>query len=280
MLSSHPQVSLTRRTYLWRHIFNHFGDISQTQNFERCLQAVMEQKSIQALQLDPQRLRTEFWQGDPGYARLFGLIHKQYAEQTRRSRWGDQLGSIERFAGPIFSAFPHARLIHMVRNPFHRYQESLQVSRRKSGKAGVSIAAWLDSQRLAKINQTRYPSNYKVVRYEALIDEPEATLRDICDFIEIEFIPEMLDPDNGVSAADREPKPERTKTRARLVSSRETAFMQLVAGEQIASLGYMIRPVHLSATQKLALYLIDSPLNMAGMAAWFLVGKHLTNRSR
>ena len=117
MLSSHPNIAMTRRTYMWTRFFNRYGDLGHSENFERCLTALMQQKHIRVLEPDPDRIRREFWQDAPTYARLFALIHKHYAERLGKPRWGDQLGFVERFAAPIFSALPSAKMIHMIRDP-------------------------------------------------------------------------------------------------------------------------------------------------------------------
>ena len=37
LLTSHPNISMTRRTNLWAYFYNQYGDLSHPQNLERCL---------------------------------------------------------------------------------------------------------------------------------------------------------------------------------------------------------------------------------------------------
>ena len=115
-LSSHPRLAFSRRTYMWTRFYNRYGDLREPRNFERCLAAMLAHKPTRALDPDPNRIRREFRQGEPTYARLFALFHEHYAERLGRSRWGDQLGFVERYADLIFAAYPDARMIHMVRD--------------------------------------------------------------------------------------------------------------------------------------------------------------------
>ena len=85
-LSAHPNLALTRRTYLWPRFFNRYGDLSRGDNFERCLRAMLQRKPIQVLQPDAERIRREFWQGEASYARLFALLHQHYAERQGKPR--------------------------------------------------------------------------------------------------------------------------------------------------------------------------------------------------
>ena len=39
--------------------------------------------------------------------------------------------------------------------------------------------------------------NYALFRYEDLLDDPERTIRKLCDFAAIDFVPQMLEPGEG-----------------------------------------------------------------------------------
>src|SRR5690554_3292259 len=79
-LSAHPDIAMTRRSYMWTRVYQRYGDLRERENFERCLQALMSRKDVRALQPDVDRIRREFWAGEPTYGRLFALIHEHYAE--------------------------------------------------------------------------------------------------------------------------------------------------------------------------------------------------------
>ncbi|RPI35096.1 MAG: sulfotransferase [Chloroflexota bacterium] len=278
MLSSHPNISMSRRTYMWTRFYNRYGDLSQPQNFERCFEAMLNQKPVQILRPDSQRIRREFWEGEPTYPNLFAIFHRHFAERMGKPRWGDQLGFIERYADPIFEAHPNARMIHMVRDPRDRYDLSLIPARRKRGRAGWNTARWLDSIQLAKNNQKRYPDRYMIVHYESLITNRQETLMKICAFIGEEFMPGMLTMRNAIRFGDDEPGivegysrvpvaiPD--KFRGPLPAKREVAFTQMYARHAMLSLGYPLEPVRLSLRDWLMFLVVDWPANLAGVIAW------------
>jgi hypothetical protein len=273
MLSAHPRLSFTRRTYLWPRFYQRFGDLAQPQNLDRCLERILKQRSIQALRPDAEQIRREFQMGEPSYARLFALFHQQYARANGKARWGEQLGNIEKYARPIYAAFPEARIIHMVRSPIERYEGTGRKGR-LSSTPGWSAARWLESIRLAHTNLQAFPGRYRVVRYEDLLHRPEKTLRHICAFIGEQYLPEMLGPENWVRAADREDQLELKdyeKTQP-LPSGRSIAFLQAVAGKPMRDHGYTPQPVHLELRDRIALYLLDYPFNLAGMLLWYTLG--------
>ncbi|MDI9547716.1 MAG: sulfotransferase, partial [Chloroflexota bacterium] len=95
MLSSHPNICLSRRANLWTDHDGRYGDLARVANLERCLDTLLRSKHIQFLNPDADRIRREFRHGPATYARLFALLHEHYAEQQGKPRWGDQTEMIE-----------------------------------------------------------------------------------------------------------------------------------------------------------------------------------------
>jgi hypothetical protein len=106
--------------------------------------------------------------------------------------------------------FPNCKIIHITRDP-----RALAMSK-SNDPSGTAIKvvehprlAWLirklavlftiKQYRLAaKLHgQFQALSNYKLFRYEDLLAEPEKVLRELCGFIEVDFIDEMLEPEKG-----------------------------------------------------------------------------------
>ena len=98
LLASHPNIAMSRRTNLWTHYFNQYGDLNSDANFERCLSMMMRYKRLRKLNPDPERIRREFQQGERTYSRLFALLEEHFAEQLGKPRWGDKSLNTERYA--------------------------------------------------------------------------------------------------------------------------------------------------------------------------------------
>lgn len=278
MLSSQSPLVFTRRTNMWPNIYNRFGDISQAGNFERCLAALMQNKHIRALEPDIELIRQEFWHGIPSYARLFALIHKQYADQRGKLRWGDQTELIERFADLIFDAYPDAKIIHMIRDPRDVYEASLARNPLDKKKVGDLTARWLYSASLATRNHRVYPDRYKIVRYESLISQPEETLGDVCRFLGIEYKPAMLRMEDVPRFWKRDEEysniagtPLNTDYIGRFrksLSVYEIAFIQKYAGGFFSQHGYSLEIIRFSTIEKLRFYLIKGGVNLARLRSW------------
>lgn len=264
MLLAHPNLMITRHTKMWTRYYGRFGDLAEKKNFERCLETMLQAKQIKALQPDPERIRREFWQGKPTYAALFALFHAHYAEQVGKPRWGDQLGQIERYADPIFAAYPAAKMIHMVRDPRPRTAESLATSRYRRAKLGWETAAWRRSIRLAARNNSLYADRYQIIYYEELLSCPEETMRKVSAFLGESFVPEMLTVENVPGLPHGT-----TANGSNLASNREIALLQNGVGQEMLTHNYLPQPLHFSIKDYITLPIIDWPLHIAGQTLWW-----------
>lgn len=281
-LTSHPNLAIPAvGSNLWSYFYGQYGDLRFPENFERCLAALMHYKHALYLQPDPERLRKEFWQGSPTYGRLFGLLHQHYAERTGKVRWGDQTGLIERYADQVLTAYPGARMIHMIRDPRDRYEASIAMWPGGKGRCGGATARWKYSIALMRRNLSRYPDRYLPVQFENLVRQPEETLRRICDFIGESYIPAMLRMDGSAGHREKlfqtagtaeQPLSDKYIGRFRQrISKLEIAFFQQYAGDDMDRFGYDLEPIRLSLRERVRYETQTRPANLARMTAWLLV---------
>jgi hypothetical protein len=281
LLASHPNIAMTRRTNLWRHFYGQYGDLAEPANLERCLETMRRYKRLVVLDLDYDRLRTDFRTGPPTYAALFASLERQVADRMDKPRWGDKSLHTEHYADEIFDAYPGARILHMIRDPRDRYASSYARWKTRRGGVGAGTAEWVSSSRLALRNQRRHPDRYRTVRYEVLATEPEAALREISGFIREPFAPEMLsmegartfrDEGSNSSYGPREPGVISTSSIGRfreVLTLRQIAVIQLLARRDMDSFGYRLEPIRLPPGQHARYTLLDLPLEMAHVVAWW-----------
>ncbi len=279
-LASHPNISTVRRTNMWRYFHERYGDLSQPDNFERCLHDMLRYNRMKHLKPDADRIRREFWQAEPTYGRLFALFHAHHAERRGKPRWGDKSLHTEHYADRVFAEYPNAKIIHMVRDPRDRYASVRKRHGRDSARVGAATARWLFSMRVARRNLKRYPENYLVVRFEELASRPEETLLQVCAFIDEEYTPAMLTMDGapehkhgGGNSSFGQIEPGAISTSPigrfrKVLSSSEIAFIQMWAGRDMEAFGYQRETVRFSPGGRLAFYLVYVPLSLARMLGW------------
>lgn len=280
-LTSHPRIAIPPvGSNLWTYFYGQFGDLARPENLERCLAAMLRYRHVQVLDPDPDRIRRELAAGPPTYARLFSLFLRHYAERQGKPRWGEQTGLVERYADEIFTAFPGARIVHLVRDPRDRYQGSLELWPNGRGRAGGATARWTYSTRLARRNQRKYPDGYLVVRYEDMVLHTEATLREVCAFVGEEYDPVMLSMAAAPERRERlmsraaEPRAGTPLTAEYIGRYRESvpvpevAFMQMHARRLMRRYGYAPDPIDLSPREWARFVTIGWPSQAARMVAW------------
>ena len=278
LLASHPSVAMTRRTNWWTYFHERFGDLAQDENLDRLLDTMLRYRRHRKLEPDGERLRREFRAGDPAYSRLFALLESHHAERLGRPRWGDKSLHTERYADVVFGEFPDAHLIHMVRDPRDRYSSVLKRWKQVRGGVGAGTAAWLASVRLGERNVERFPERYRLVRYEDLAQQPEATMRAICSFIGEPFVPEILemrgaDTFREVGNSSYGEIPEgtiSTKSIGRyraVMRPEEIAFVEGRAGREMRAHGYDLDD---PAVNRLRYAAWDYPANLAKLLGWQL----------
>jgi Sulfotransferase family len=277
-LASHPNISMVRRTNMWRYFHGRYGDLAQPANFERCLDDMARYNRMRHLLPDRARIRAEFALGEPSYGRLFALFHAHHAERRGKSRWGDKSLHTEHYADQVFQEFPAARIIHMVRDPRDRYASVRKRFGRDVARVGAATARWLFSIRVARRNLRRYPENYLIVRFEDLARNPEETMRQVCAFIGEAYTPAMLTMEGAPehkggnsSFGKLEPGVITTSPIGRfrtVLAGPEIEFIQLWTGPDMLALGYQPEPVQMPTTRRLAFFLADLPLNVGRMLGW------------
>ena len=110
----------------------------------------------------------------------------------------------------LFEWFPDCRVVHITRDP-----RALAVSK-SNDPSGTAIRirehpsiSWLIKKQMVlleiaqywwtgrlHLRYERFP-NYRLFHYEDLLSEPRATLMDLCEFADLEFQEEMLEPQTG-----------------------------------------------------------------------------------
>jgi len=133
---------------------------------------------------------------------------------------------------------------------------------------------------LAERHKQRFADQYKIVRFETLVTKPEETLREICDFLDEPFLPEMLRMDGAPKHQarllnGRTLSPGQTPVSAdyiglykQKVPKLELAFMQHNAGRKMQTYGYEMEPLHFNKTEKLRFTFIEQPGQLLRMATW------------
>jgi hypothetical protein len=285
LLASHPGFCMVRRTNVWRYFDRRYGTLESPENFERCLSDMVRYRRMRHLAPDAERIRREFAQGPRTYGRLFALFFDHHAQRSMRSRWGDKSLHTEHFADRIFAEFPHASVIHMVRDPRDRYASVRRRNGQDLSRVGAATARWLDSARAARRNMRRHPGRYHVVRYEDLVCDPLRTARKVCAAIGAPFAPEMLSleglpelRDKGGNSSFGDVGPGSISTNAvgrfhDVLRTYEHSFIEIVAGRAMEAFGYERTGVEATRRDHVAFTVVHLPVHTVRMLGWLTLAR-------
>lgn len=96
------------------------------------------------------------------------------------------------YAAELMQLFPDLLFLNVVRDP-RAQVASMNRAIIHDFDITLNAIAWTDAHRTGRALAERYPERVLTVRYEDFLSDQERTLRQICAFIGMEFLPQMLD---------------------------------------------------------------------------------------
>jgi hypothetical protein len=182
-------------------------------------------------------------------------VYEACADAAGKPRWGDKTPMYMRHLSLLEKLFPDAQYVHLVRDGRDAALSFLQMPEGTFTRtwAHPSTPAqfaclWRKEVRDARTLGRRVgASRYFEVRYEALVEDPEATVRAICAFAALPYEPAMLDYTGAVDVSAK-PHQQRLLTPPTSgvrswrsdMSAEDVAAFESVAGDLLDELGYEV----------------------------------------
>ncbi len=128
------------------------------------------------------------------YSMVCKIIAKNYNTVYKKEELlicGDKNPLYSQVFGSIFKIIDNSKFIHLVRDPRDTHI-SLFNTRFVSPSITYNTKRWVNSVKTLDVYSKHYPQLIYTLKYEDLVTEPEKYLKEICDFLNIPFSPEML----------------------------------------------------------------------------------------
>ena len=187
MLDAHPQLTIPPETHFIPRALRawHAGGA------EGALEAILSHRRWPDFELDEADLRRDVsTQAIDEIGDVLRAFYRLYARSRDKPRWGDKSTNYIRHVRRIRRALPEARFVHLIRDG-----RDVAVSLRDVwfGPRSIAEAAekWRDEVSKARRQARKMPGILEV-RYEDLVSDPEPVLHEVCDFVQLEWDPEML----------------------------------------------------------------------------------------
>ncbi len=192
-------------------------------------------------------------QGVDSYAKLVQFIVQTYADAVGRGGatvWVDHTPHNREHTVYLSQMFPEARFVHIVRDG-RAISASFKTLPWRNHGVVKSCRYWVEKvgQGLAAESYLG-PEKCVRIRYEDLIMNPEATLKDLAPFLELTFEPQMVlgggfgPPALTVSQhalVGKPADPKRINAWEKKLSSRDVEVFEATSGDMLACLGYPLR---------------------------------------
>ena len=254
-LGSHPAIHMVRHIELWTRLRTWHA--TGASGRKRVLDALTAGRA-ERLGLDRERLDRS---ASGAFADLVREVGRQLCERAGTSRWGLQEALLEFEAEHVMREVPDARIFGLVRDPRDRFRQMRSSGAVGRGGLAAETAAWIASVRAAITAAESWPHHVRVITYEALVDQREATLREVCAFIGEPFADAMVAGEPAGRAVD--PLPER-----------DVAFIQRRSAPEMMALGYEMLPVA-TGPDMLPRRLADASRWQLGRLSWRRRSSHL-----
>ncbi len=115
-------------------------------------------------------------------------------KQAGSDVWGEKTPRNLYFVDILHEMFPDGRFLHVIRDP-RAVTHSMSTSPYYSNETVFNALNWRRSIRrgVQLLHQHVPRDRYRTVRYEDLVQAPEASVKAICSFLELSFEREMMD---------------------------------------------------------------------------------------
>jgi hypothetical protein len=272
MLDAHPELAIPPET----HFVNPFIQASGRLRFNpriACNEIVRdERRRWNDFGLDAAELLARFEAIEPfNTADALRAFYRLYADRHGKSRWGDKTPDYVRKMKKIQNTLPEARFVHVIRDGRDAgLSQNARVLKRGKEPVPPREMARRWRKRIIKSREDAAEiaaGEYLEVRYEDIVADTEAVLRRVCELIELDYDPAMLDyheraaerlqemagalpakkgrPEREAgervaahAMTTRPPDPERLAVWKREMSEAENAEFEQAAGHLLDELGY------------------------------------------
>lgn len=199
LLGSHPRIGIPEvgwlfpRIYPWRHTY---GDIDIESNFRTMVDEMLFglNQPLWGMKMNPLTAMDEIISlvQERSFAGVYAAMHQRYLQEVGKVRWGQKTPSNLYFVPQILDCFPNAQFLYITRDGRDVCAECIRCAFLSANIFGAA-SGWNTANTFVKPFRQKYPATvWMDVKYEELCRQPEKVLRAICEFLQEDYDPEML----------------------------------------------------------------------------------------
>lgn len=181
-------------------------------------------------------------------------VYQAYADHERKPRVGDKTPAFVGHLPLLATAFGQARFVHIVRDG-RAVAMSLIERQQPPNRLADAALYWSRQVTSARATGATIPDRYQEIRYEDLLDDPQAALRRVCRFLDLTYTDTMLSyQSRAAEVAATFDRPEVQANLARPLTKglrdwqqlpeQDIALMDRIAGKALRAHGYPVETDH------------------------------------
>jgi len=196
MLDSHPELAIPPESYFAVPLLRHRGDLEHPDGIavDPVVDLLAGNSSFDEWGLDADSLRAAWHDAPPSsIADALRDLYSRWAIAEGKAIVGDKTPFHVRTMDLLAESFPEARFVHLIRDG-RDVAVSIVGAHFGSSSFATAVDHWERSvSRGRELGAAIGPGRYREIRYEDLVSDPSAVLRDVCDLIDLPFHESMLD---------------------------------------------------------------------------------------
>jgi hypothetical protein len=181
-------------------------------------------------------------------------IYQAFADREQKEWVGDKTPAFVGHIPLLASTFPAAKFVHIVRDG-REVAMSLIERPEPPNRLADSALYWSRQVTAARATGATIPDRYLEVRYEDLLEDPEAELRRVCRFLGLTYTESMLSYQSRaaeVAATFNRPEVQANLAKPltkglrdwRQLPEKDIAVMDRIAGKALRAHGYPVETDH------------------------------------
>ena len=245
ILNNHPRIHLFDEVHFFERVWDDresLGDLTAGESRDKAfarlrgiVRAFGQDQAVAEMLISAEFERRLSREGG-GYRGLLAALLKSGAELRGAAHWGDSSPQDILYLPTLFSWFPDARVVALVRDPrgflcsYKNYHRRGVPSYRERYNPFTNSVLWRSyMSALLEFRSGPQGDSLHSLYYERLVTDPEAEVRALCTHVGVDFVPAMLDVARANSSFV--PDSDTASQRGIVTTSRERWRQELTATE-------------------------------------------------
>lgn len=205
ILSVHSKIVIFHEhVQFFRFILDKYDPLTP-ENVERMLHHLrIRMEFRQDVTIDVDTVAAAIMKRGPAYNVCYDEIMRYMVKDSGKDYWGDFISLGWRHAPYFLNAFPGGKVYHLHRDPRGVLASWKKTTFQPDNLYLNGIFNWIDNvQHILKYRKILPADRYRVICFEDLHRNPEQSVRDLCDFLGVEFEDNLIHGNRWESLFDK-----------------------------------------------------------------------------